>query len=401
MKRQFWQKPQFIHETIHADNRKVSWLELFFDLFFVVAIASVAHNFSGDVSSHGLLIFLASMIPIWWVWVGTVFYNERFETFGFENRLFYFLFMIPIAGMAVFAHHPLSSDYVGFAGSYVLARALLCFLWGRASYFVKAFRPFGIRMTFGFTLSVIIIFISLFVNEQLRLILFGLALSIDLLTPIITNLLLGGFKDADATYSEKINERFGLFTIIVLGESIVGTIAGISKHVDHVQDEFIIGILGIAIAFGMWWIYFDFVGRRGYPKNYSKGFVWSYVHMPLAMSFVATGAGLLHAVGNHGELNENVRLLVACAVGLSLISIAILESVSLRAENEPAHPITSPGLKWMVGIIAILLGIFYQGASALPLLFSLFGLQLVPMVYGLYIWFTQELDEDHYDHFTG
>ena len=390
-----------MHETEHHENRKVSWLELFFDLFFVVAIASVAHNFSADVTSHGLLIFVASLIPIWWVWVGTVFYNERFETFGFENRLFHFLFMLPIAGMAIFAHHPLSSDYVGFAGSYAVARIILCFLWGRASYCIDSFRPFGSRLTLGFSLSVIIIIISFFTDEKTRLVLFGLALTIDLLTPIVTNFVLGGFRDADPHYSEKINERFGLFTIIVLGESIVGTIAGISKHVDHVQDEFFVGILGIAIAFGMWWIYFDFVGRRGYPKNYSQGFIWSYVHMPLAMSFVAIGAGLLQAVGNHGILNDNVRLLVACAVGLSLIAIAILEMVSLREENEPTDPLISPALKMGCGVIAILLGVFYTGASSLALLCILFGLQLVQMIYGLYVWFTQELDEDHVESVNG
>ena len=131
-RRQIWQKPRLRTDEDNQLHRKVTWLELFFDLVFVVAIAQIAHHLSAHITASGVQDFFLLFLPIWWLWLGITYYHERFETEGLENRLFTFLFMVCVAGLAIFAHAGLRESFTGFALSYAAGRALLVFLWIRA-----------------------------------------------------------------------------------------------------------------------------------------------------------------------------------------------------------------------------------------------------------------------------
>ena len=100
MKREWWQKPGLRTDEEDKKHRPVTWLELFFDLVFVVVIARLSHNLVGDVTAGGLFVFLFMFVPVWWIWNGVTYYNERFESEGVEMRFFTFLTMIPVAGLA-------------------------------------------------------------------------------------------------------------------------------------------------------------------------------------------------------------------------------------------------------------------------------------------------------------
>ncbi len=105
--RTLWYKPQLRTDEDFEEHRPVTWLELFFDLVFVVIISTLAHNLSSDISPQGVLIFALAFIPVFWVWTASTYYTERFEAKaeGLETRLTTFVTMITVAGMAVFAHH--------------------------------------------------------------------------------------------------------------------------------------------------------------------------------------------------------------------------------------------------------------------------------------------------------
>ncbi len=83
----------------------LSWLELFFDLVFVAVISELVHLLSANPSMETLWNYLFLFIPAWWIWIGATYYNDRFETEGLDSRFFTFLLMIPVAGLAIFAHH--------------------------------------------------------------------------------------------------------------------------------------------------------------------------------------------------------------------------------------------------------------------------------------------------------
>ena len=103
-----WQRPILRTDGEQGLEQKVTWPELFYDLVFVVVIAELTHTLSEDINLVSLGTFSFLFVPIWWVWIGVTFYNERFKTHDVSYRFFLFLQMIPVAAMAVFADDALA-----------------------------------------------------------------------------------------------------------------------------------------------------------------------------------------------------------------------------------------------------------------------------------------------------
>jgi len=391
-RRVWWQKPTLRTDEEYHHERRVTWLELFFDLFFVVVIAELAHSLAANISWAGAAQFVFLFLPVWWVWIGATYYNERFETDGFENRLFTFLQMIPISGMAVFAHYALGKTAVEFALSYALARLIITYLWAQGGRYDRRFRPTARWFVAGFSFSILLFVASVFVAPPLRFWLWGLGLLVDLLTPMLT---VNHQSRLPQFSTSKLPERFGLFVIIVLGESIVGTVQGLAAQDTLTWFTAITGILGIALAFGMWWIYFDFINRRPPKPQIGWAFAWAYLHLPLVISIAATGAGILNVIADPDQiLSVNVSWLISLSVGFSLIVMGLLELTLAITADEPTHPRLSPGLKLGAGLMACLLGNLGSGLNVVVLQLMLMALLVVQMAYGFYIWFSQDLTVD-------
>ena len=398
----FWQKPQDANEAIGHENRKVSWLELFFDIYFVCAIAAVGHILVADMTMHGFNQFVMVFIPVWWIWIGFTYYNERFETFGFENRFFTFLMMIPVAGLAIFSHDAMHHNFVGFALSYALGRSILGFLYGRAAYYIPSFRLTGLIYALCFSISVaIIVIMALFAPTVSAVNVFGLVLVFDLFIPFIAAFTDGTFTKLESlNVSEKITERFGLFCIIVIGELIVAVISGISSLEHATLNDIYIGLVGLAIAMGMWWIYFDFIARRGPNRKPIQSFLWTYLHMPLVMSFIGLSAGILYSIEHAGGITDNARLLIGFSAGIVLMVVGLIEWVSFRHKDEPSGHIMSSALKFLTGTIVIMAG-RHSYLETLPLMLVIFGALAINMAYGLWIWFNMPEDSEYETSYIG
>jgi low temperature requirement protein LtrA len=97
----------------------------------------------------------------------------------------------------------------------------------------------------------------------------------------------------DISATDSTVERFGLFTIIVLGEVVVGVVTGLSEAVLDFR-VMATGLIGLGIGFGAWWTYFDFVGRR-HPRP-EASVQWMFSHLPISMGIAAAGAALVSLV---------------------------------------------------------------------------------------------------------
>ncbi len=393
-RRRIWEIPVLRREEETGTHRPVTWLELFFDLYFVVIIAALAHNLAGDFNWHGVKDFLLTFLPVWWIWIGFTYYNERFETNGIENRLFTFLLMLAIGSMAVYSHHALAENFKGYASSYIVARVIIISLWLYATIYNPVFKKVGIRFLIGFCAGLTLLVASLFVSSWMALTLFGLALLVEILSPLTT---VEESKKLPPFSSSKLPERFGLFTIIVLGEAVAGTINGLKGH-HHLDGHLaLLGILGIAIGMGMWWIYFDFIGRRPAKADMVNQFGWGYLHMPLVMAFTIMGAALLAILSNDEMWYTNAKIALPAAAGAALISMSFIEPLLKRDKDEMTHHYMSPLLKFLSGLGCIGLAFYANGINAKLLMTSLFLLLAINMFYGAYAWFTQDLDDDDYE----
>src|SRR5262245_55192433 len=116
----------------HA-GRRVTWLELFFDLIFVAAVAQVAEPLRHDYTLAEVVRFTPLFVLIWWAWAGHTFFSTRFATDDGVQRGLTFLQLFAAAAMAANAKDALDSrSSAGFAAAYAVVRLLLVAQYGRA-----------------------------------------------------------------------------------------------------------------------------------------------------------------------------------------------------------------------------------------------------------------------------
>ncbi|MBE9045761.1 low temperature requirement protein A [Pleurocapsales cyanobacterium LEGE 10410] len=322
MTKAIFQPPKLRREECEDGERSATWLELFFDLIFVVAIAQLAHNFHDDFSFLGLVRLGALFVPVWWCWVGATFYDTRFDNDGLVDRLITLMQMAIAASIAANIHHGLGSSSVGFALSYVAFRGVLICQYLHAGYHVPQARLLTHWYAVGFTSSIVFWLFSLLLPLPWRFFLWGIGLIIDFATPLTA----GQRVVKVPPNMSHTTERIGLFTIIVLGESIVAVVGGVSETAWSPMSV-AIALLGLSIAFSFWWMYFDTVDesplqamRQG---KMTIALTWLYSHLPLAIGLTATGVGvekMIHGLGDDSARGEKVLFCLAVALCLAILS---------------------------------------------------------------------------------
>jgi low temperature requirement protein LtrA len=384
----FWERPRLRADT--GEHRRVGWLELFYDLAFVVVISQMAHHLSEHLDVKGVLEFIATFIPVWWVWIGGMYYAERFETSDFSFRLFTFLQMLPVAGLALTATHAFDGGWQGFAGTYIFARLIIIFLWWRGARHDPRFAPTAVRYNTGFIISSILWSISLFAPLPLAVGLAGLGLMCDLIAPWTTINTQSALPPISRSH---LPERFGLFVMITLGEALLGTINGVAATESLRFGVLIEGLLGMLLVFSVWWIYFDFVQRRIPHGNFRALLIWNYLHLPLVIGIAASSAGVLAAIAAEGAtMPDAARWLVAAASAVQLTAIGLLEYTLGRGFDEPTHHHGSSLLKFAGALMCLLIAVVGAGWSTSAVLLSVFSASLVQMGYGIWVWYTRYPD---------
>jgi len=371
MKISLWQPPKLRINEEQEEERKATWLELFYDLIFVVAIAELSHSLSKDVSVRGFIGFVALFIPVWWCWLGATFYATLFDTDDTRDRLLTFLQMMIVAALAVNVHHGLSTSSTWFALSYVAVRCILIFQFIFAGYHVKQARPLTNWYAVGFSVGAGLWLTSIFVPIPWRFVLWGVGLILDFLIPLGTGYLATKIPP-DISH---VPERLGLFTIIVLGESIVAVVRGVAEQEWNFSST-LIALLGLSIAFSFWWLYFDSVSGS-VLENMKTGRIgmvlcWLYSHVILAIALAVTGVGVEHMISKSGEniLTEPERWLFCGAVTLCLTTLALTNFITcILEENNRAR----------------ILSIYRLGAAAFVLALAISGSYISPMVLSLLV----------------
>lgn len=330
MAKSMWEPPRLRTVGEEEEERRATWLELFYDLVFVAAISEVAHYLNGHLSWWGFLGYVLLFVPIWWAWVGATFYATRFDTDDLGHRLLTLFQMVAIAVLAVNVHHGLDTTSSGFALSYVAVKAVLTLQYFGAWYFIPIARPLTSWYMRGYSLVAIIWLISIFVPVPWRFAVWIFALIIDLSIPVAAGKLL---TKVPPNFNH-VAERIGLFTIIVLGEAIIGVVKGVSQVQWGILSG-VIALLGIIIAFSLWWMYFD--SADGSPLeemrvgNRKSTFIWLYSHLSLAIGIAATGVGVEHIIVSSKTkliLPDVDRWLIGGSVAMCLFSLAIIHLIS-------------------------------------------------------------------------
>ncbi|HET9214889.1 MAG TPA: low temperature requirement protein A [Gaiellaceae bacterium] len=342
------------------DERHATWLELFFDLVFVVAIAQLAEGLADDPSVHGFLVFAGFFVAVWWAWVGYTFYADRFDTDDPPHRILMIAGMFAVAVLASVIPDAFHGETASFALAYALVRAVVVLLNGRAWWHLPAARPLLDVYIPAFTASILLFLVSAAVEPPYRYALWAVALTIDLGAPLVSHARIRKVP----IHASHIPERVGLLTIIVFGESVLAVVVG-TTTVSWGLESGAAATLGFAIAGTLWWIYFDHVDSSIVKRTIAAGQTYLYAHLPLLVGLAALGAGVKLGIKSTQEtgLTGEVSWLIGGGVALFMASVAVLHLVTTRSGRD-----VDVWLRVGTALLALGLGAAGQQIGVVPLL---------------------------------
>ncbi|WP_290865721.1 low temperature requirement protein A [Hamadaea sp.] len=308
-------------------HRAATPLELFFDLCFVVAVAQAAGVLHHDLvdwhAGHAVGNYLFVFFAIWWAWMNFTWFASAYDTDDDPYRL---LTLVQIAGaltLAAGVPRAYAGDYLVITLGYVIMRLAMVTQWLRAAKADPEHRTTAIRYAVGITV-VQIGWVARLLLDQPAYLYVGLGLIVgELLVPVWA-------ERARMTtwHPGHIAERYGLFTLIVLGEAVLAATIAIQTAADESHgvdaDLLVLAGSGLLLVFSLWWLYFDQTVQR-MLRSLRTAIVWGYGHYFIFASTAAIGAGLSlssDALGGHAHVT-NLQKGLAVGVPLAIWLIAV------------------------------------------------------------------------------
>ena len=305
----------------HEPYRSATPLELLFDLTFVVAVAAVvpelAHSIADGHPVEGLIGYLLVFFGIWWAWMNFTWFASAFDC---DDALYRVLTMVQMAGVLVLAAGVAPAfeqgDFVTAVGGYVLMRIALVSQWLRVARSVPEYRDTALRFAIPVAAVQVLWIVRLALPAPISLVTFVVLVIVELLIPVWAER-----RNMTPWHPHHIVERFGLFTIIVLGESVLASTAAILAARSETGTSFdliLIAVAGLVLIFACWWLYFLESDAPRLDARRDLGFVWGYGHYFVFGSLAAIGAGIEVTVEAATHEIAATRLLVGYSVALPL-----------------------------------------------------------------------------------
>ena len=314
-------------------HRVSSPLELLFDLTFVVAIAQVSAQLA-HAGEQGHILeklgpYLMVFFAIWWAWMNFTWFASAYDTDDVPYRLMTLLQMggVPVLAAGVPGAFELA-DFTAIIIGYVIMRLAMVAQWVRAAIEHPDGRATATRYAVGIAAVQVLWVAWGFLPVEWKLGTFVLAALLELLVPVWAER-----PGMTSWHPHHIAERYGLFTIIVLGESVsasaIGVQGGLAAH--GVSPALVvIAAAGLVLLFALWWLYFLEPAAEGLQTNRQRSFYWGYGHYFVFASLAALGAGLEVAVqrgAEHAHVSDvAVEYAVAVPVAVFLIMLYLLHA---------------------------------------------------------------------------
>jgi low temperature requirement protein LtrA len=279
---------------------------------------------------------------IWWAWINFTWFASAYDCDDVGYRL---LTLLQMAGVLVFAagvHDAFAdADFVIGTIGYVLMRVALVLQWARAGRSDPAHRPTARRYVVGVSIVQVAWVLRLLLPDGPAFAMFFVLVLADVLVPVWAERV-----GHTAWHPEHIAERYGLFTIIVLGECVLAATVALQVVVEDDgwdTDLVVLGSGGLVLLFALWWMYFLKDAGGGLRRRPQHSFVWGYGHYAVFASLAALGAGLettVEALGHHVEAADPVvALTVAVPVAVFLVAVWLLHAPLADGLRSSAGPV--------------------------------------------------------------
>jgi low temperature requirement protein LtrA len=314
--------------AVRREEERVTALELFFDLVFVLALTQCTALMAADPTWAGIARGLLVLAVLWWSWVGYAWLTSVVDPEEGAVRLAIFAAMAAFLVAALSVPDAFGDDALVFACSYAIVRSAQIWLFVIASRDEPELRRSVTGLGASTAIGVALIVCAAFTDGLLQGAIWALALVLDLGGPYLFGS--RGWQLMPGHFAE----RHGLIVIIALGESIVAIGVGANHVVD--VGVVVVSVLGMAIAAALWWLYFDEVvwlaqrhlteATPGREQNELARDAYSYLHFPMVAGIVLLALGLKKTLAHVDDPLDAVP--AAALVGG--VAVYLLAHVGLR-----------------------------------------------------------------------
>ncbi len=312
-------------------HRVASSLELLFDLVFVIAVSQASENLHELLSegsvAQGVLAYLMVFFAVWWAWMNFTWFASAFDTDDWAYRVLTIVQMGGVLVLAAGVHDAMVSyDFTLVTWGYVIMRLAMVAQWLRAAGSEPRIRRTALAFGIGIAIVQVLWVARIYMlNATWQLVTFFVLMAAEMIVPVIAER-----QGRTSWHPHHIAERYGLFTLILLGESLLASATGIfaARGSAHGGGELVgLAVAGLAITAGMWWVYF--VREQGERlARTGRGFGFGYSHYVIFAAAGAVSAGIGAcvdvAVGQSELAPRAAVLALTLPVGVFLLAVWVV-----------------------------------------------------------------------------
>lgn len=379
IRRQLWAPPRAHGEQ--PQQRVVGPLELFYDLIVVVLVAQAAHHLADHLTWHGLGEFVVVFALVWIAWLNGALHHDMHGHDDARGRSLFLVQILVLVPLGTFIPEAGGEEGAHFAIGAGVLFAVLALLWLLSSRGSPAeFRKPGRLYVSGTAACAVVLAASAFLPADARMLTWALLVVAYLVGFAAVTVAVGPAQVSALAITDALTERFGLFIIIVLGETVTGVVNGLA-HEPTSAMSLAVGLVAVVVGFGVWWTYFDFVGHRRPRRTRWVTAQWMLIHLPLTVALTAMGAAMVGLVEHAHDSRTPVATAWVLCVGVAVVLLTtMLLATALEAwqhDRELYRPLARTCL--VVALAAVVLG----AVRPAPLVLGLVLVLLLGIPWGL------------------
>ncbi len=308
-------------------HRQATWMELFMDLSFVISIAALTTMFVKDHTLNGLILYVFLLFSVFWAWNQLTWYSILFDNNDVFYRTMYLGAILSVLALAASFARIDQGDTTPFVASYVLLQVFLAAGWIRIIVSSHKFRMFSIYYLIGPVIGSALWLVSLNFPVPQQYVFWIAAMATHVAAPYIAF----RCKTFDIPlHTSHVVERYCLFTVIVLGETLIAVSKGIGSAPG--SEKFLIALLAYITVACIWWSYFswDFENILLFG-SLSNLFIFGYGHFVVFLAIASFGAGgelAVHSLSHGGHLTLIGKMVIAMSPSLYLLSLSLINRFS-------------------------------------------------------------------------
>jgi len=306
----------------HFEKRSISWLELFYDLVYVIAISRITHHLAMHMSVDGFWQYDCLFILVFWGWLNGSLYYDLHGNRGLRTRLMTLWQVMIIAALAVTIDQPSPTWYVNATIAFMIMQLFITYAWWSVGFYDKSHRRYSRPYTILFLLALALMALSLCVPRPFAKFIVIAIIICNYSPPFIANVLLRR-SSLVLNLSSSMAERLGLFTIIVFGEVVLGVVNGIGKVNNLDFSAWLNFAFAISIVFALWWIFFTLTSNRNAKSGFVVATSLELLCIPTLMSLGLIAARFSYLFDSN-EINQSLNIVFNCAVAAFLIGINLM-----------------------------------------------------------------------------